>query len=108
MHYMPGTQVHLSAQVDIQSAGGPRPLNAPQPLKKRAPKNPYFEPGITYTLSTLRQESDGKMLYIFLREDNQQEHHVVFPDVRTAETVIASARNESLPDYDSFHRRWNG
>ena len=109
MHYMPGTEVLLSPQVMMQGgASGPQPLNAAQPLVKRAPKNQYFEAGIKYTLSTIRQQSDGTMVYVFLREDNQSEHPLVFQDVVQAESVIAAARSEKLPDYDAFHRRWSG
>jgi hypothetical protein len=100
MHYMVGTDIVMTASAP-RTAHGPQPLNAAN--IRRVPKSQYFEPGVRYTLYNIRPQHTGQIEYSFQRQDGKIVSYV-FESVSAAERVIASARGEDLPDYDSYYR----
>ena len=100
MHYMVGTEILLTASFS-HAANGPQPLNAAR--IKKTPKSQYFEPGVRYSLYNIRPQHTGELEYSFVREDGQIISHV-FESVSAAEQVIANARGEQLPNYESYYR----
>ena len=100
MHYMVGTDILMGSTV-------PRAVNGPQPLNaaniRKTTRSQYFEAGVRYTLYNIRPQRTGEMEYSFQRPDGQVVSYI-FESISAAERVIASARGEDLPNYDSYYR----
>ena len=100
MHYIIGTEIYVPTTASMNS-GGLQPVNAQHVQKKNQGIGP-FAAGLRYQLHNIRQVKEGYE-YRFLVEG--QEVPMVFASVQQAEEYIAAARQESLPNYSSFHLR---
>ena len=100
MHYMVGTDILMGTTVP-RNTNGPQPLNAAN--VRKTVRSQYFDPGVKYTLYNIRPQPTGQMEYSFTRQDGHIISYV-FESVSAAERVIAAARGEELPNYDSYYR----
>ena len=100
MHYVIGTDINVTNQPVPQGIRSITDQRSRQ-IKNTTP----FKPNVNYSIYNIRILK-GEVEYHFARVGGPPEDDIImkFGSTQEADQLIASAKNEQLPNYEQFHR----
>lgn len=101
MHYIIGTQLLVPETVEKVQTGPVDITSLNTNNKRRVTNVTPFKTNVVYTLFNIKPHEDG-LQYSF--SSDFETVVLVFDCTRSADTFIASIRNEAIPNYDAMRR----
>jgi len=95
MHYIIGTEILIRDQK--------KNPNDPSSYRRQKPSD--FKPGVRYSLYHIRKDDEGKFRYVFISNDQTDVVGMIFDSPTEADKIIASLKNDTLPDYAEIYSR---